>query len=76
MRDPIPATPSLRRNEVNQRLRFRRFLLASTFSVLYLVVLAIFHTQDRVDRETLVQASTIVMDAPGLPSVQFVLASR
>lgn len=61
MRDPIPATPSFSRNEVNQRLRFRRFLLASTFSVLYVVVLAIFHTQGKVDRETLVQASTIVM---------------
>ena len=63
MRDPIAAHPSLTRNEVNQRIRFRRFLLASTFSVLYLVVLAIFHTQDKVDRETLVQASAIATAA-------------
>jgi signal transduction histidine kinase/CheY-like chemotaxis protein len=63
MRDPIAAIPSLTRKEVNQRLRFRRFLLASTFSMLYLVVLAIFHTQGKVDRETLVQASAIVTAA-------------
>ena len=63
MRDPIAAHPSLTRNEVNQRIRFRRFLLASTFSVVYLVVLAIFHTQGKVDRETLVQASAIATAA-------------
>ena len=57
---PISAIPALNRNEVNQRLRFRRFLLASTFSVLYLVVLAVFHTQDKVDRGTLLQASAVV----------------
>ena len=60
MRDSIAAIPSLTRNEVNQRLRFRRFLLASTFSALYLVVLAVFHTQGKLDRETLFQASAIV----------------
>jgi signal transduction histidine kinase len=60
MPPPIAAIPSLTRKEVNQRLRFRRFLLASTFSALYLVVLAIFHTQGKVDRETLVQAFAIV----------------
>ena len=63
MRDPIAANPSLTRNEVNQRIRFRRFLLASTFSAVYLVVLAIFHTQGKVDRETLVQASAIATAA-------------
>lgn len=63
MRDPIAAHPSLTRNEVNQRIRFRRFLLASTFSLVYLVVLAIFHTQGKVDRETLVQASAIATAA-------------
>ena len=63
MRDPIAAIPSLTRNEVNQRIRFRRFLLASTFSAVYLVVLAIFHTQGKVDRETLVQASAIAAAA-------------
>src|SRR5215204_5241109 len=63
MRDPIAAIPSLTRNEVNQRLRFRRFLLASTFSALYLVVLAIFHTQGKLDRETLIQASAIATAA-------------
>ena len=63
MRDSITAHPSLTRNEVNQRIRFRRFLLASTFSALYLVVLALFHTQGKVDRETLVQASAIATAA-------------
>jgi signal transduction histidine kinase/CheY-like chemotaxis protein len=63
MRDPIAAIPSLTRNEINQRLRFRRFLLASTFSLIYLVVLGIFHTQGKVDRETLVQASAIATAA-------------
>jgi hypothetical protein len=32
-----------------QRLRLRRFLLASAFSMLYLAVLAIFYTQDKID---------------------------
>ena len=63
MRDPTAAYPSLTRNEVNQRIRFRRFLLASTFSAVYLVVLAIFHSQGKVDRETLVQASAIATAA-------------
>jgi len=43
-----------------QRLRLRRFLFASAFSVLYLVVLAVFHTQDMIDRSTLLQAVAIV----------------
>ena len=63
MRDPIATHPSLTRNEVNQRIRFRRYLLASSFSALYLVVLAIFHTQGMVNRETLAQASLIVIAA-------------
>jgi signal transduction histidine kinase/CheY-like chemotaxis protein len=48
------------RDEVNQRLRFRRFLLASAVSVLDLVVLAAFHADDRIDRDTLVATSAIV----------------
>ena len=63
MRDPIATHNLLTRNEVNQRIRFRRFLLASTFSAVYLVVLAIFHTQGKVDRETLFQASAIAVAA-------------
>jgi diguanylate cyclase (GGDEF)-like protein len=43
-----------------QSLRLRRFLFASAFSGLYLVVLAIFHTQDRIDGPTLLQACAIV----------------
>ena len=43
-----------------QRLRLRRFLLASAFSMLYLAVLAIFYTQDKIDGETLLTAYAIV----------------
>jgi diguanylate cyclase (GGDEF)-like protein len=60
MHDPISDMPSPIRDEFNQRLRLRRFLLASTFSVLYLVVLAVFYTQDKVDHETLFEACAIV----------------
>src|SRR6266511_3598019 len=63
MHHPISDVPSLTREEVNQRLRFRRFLLASTFSRLYLVVLAIFYTQDKIARETLLEATAIVAAA-------------
>ena len=50
---PIP-------DEFKQDLRVRRFLLASAFSVLYLVVLIVFYTQDKIDRATLLQAHAIV----------------
>src|SRR6267154_3348584 len=59
MRDLISETPS--REESKQRLRLRRFMQASIFSVLYLLVLAIFYTQDKVDRETLFEACAIVV---------------
>ncbi len=51
------------RNEIKQRLRWRRFSQASLFSVLYLLVLAIFYTQDKVDRETLIEVCGIVATA-------------
>jgi diguanylate cyclase (GGDEF)-like protein len=38
-------------------------MLASIFSVLYLLVLVLFYTQDKVDRETLSEACTIVATA-------------
>ena len=60
MRDLISETPSATRDEFKQQLRLRRFLQASIFSVLYLLVLTIFYTQDKVDRETLLQACAIV----------------
>ena len=49
------------RDPSKQRLRLRRFLLASAFSVLYLVVLALFLTQGRIDAATFVQAAAIVV---------------
>lgn len=60
MRDLISETPSPKREESKQRLRLRRFMQASIFSVLYLLVLAIFYTQDKVDHETLFEACAIV----------------
>jgi diguanylate cyclase len=60
MRDLISETPPPARDEIKQRLRLRRFMLASIFSVLYLLVLAVFHTQDKVDRDTLFDACAIV----------------
>src|SRR5712691_11248648 len=58
--EPVGDLPSAPPDEFKQRLRMRRFLLASLFSVLYLLVLAIFSTQNKVDRETLIAACGIV----------------
>jgi diguanylate cyclase len=60
MRDPISDSPTPTRDHLKQRLRLSRFMLASIFSVLYLIVLFIFYTQDKVDRETLLQICAIV----------------
>jgi diguanylate cyclase len=49
-----------RANRSKQALRLRRFLFASAFSVLYLVILVVFHSQDKIDSVTLAQASAIV----------------
>lgn len=58
--DPVGDFPSAPPNEFKQRLRMRRFLLGSLFSVLYLLVLAIFSTLNKVDRTTLIEACAIV----------------
>jgi diguanylate cyclase (GGDEF)-like protein len=60
MRDLISDIPSPTRVELKQNLRLRRFMLASVFSVLYLLVLALFYTQDKIDRETLFEACAMV----------------
>ena len=57
---PVGDLPSAPPDEFKQRLRMRRFLLGSLFSVLYLLILAIFSIQDRVDRATLIEACAIV----------------
>jgi signal transduction histidine kinase/CheY-like chemotaxis protein len=48
------------REERKQHLRTRRYLQASAFSLLYLVVLAIFHNQGKIDDATLVEACALV----------------
>ena len=48
-------------DDFKQGVRLRRFLFASAFSLLYLLVLVIFYTQGGVDRDTLVQACVIVV---------------
>jgi len=49
------------REESRQRLRLKRFLLASGFSVVYLLVLVLFYTQGKLDVATLVEASALVV---------------
>jgi len=49
------------RDEARQRLRLNRFLLASGFSLVYLLVLVLFHTHGKVDTSTLAEASAIVV---------------
>ena len=58
--DPVLDVSPVTRDEFKQDLRLRRFLLASVFSVLYLVVLGVFCTQDKIDRQTLLHACAIV----------------
>ena len=48
-------------DELKQRLRVRRFLLASAFSLVYIFVLAVFYTQHKIDGATLVAACGIVV---------------
>src|SRR6266545_3766523 len=43
-----------------QAVRWRRFVFAGAFSVLYLLVLVVYHLEGSVDRQTLVNASVIV----------------
>ena len=54
------------RDETKQRLRIRRFVLASAFSLLYLAVLAVFHSQGKVDGATLFRAAAIVVACIGI----------
>ena len=58
--EPVGDLPSAPSDEFKQRLRMRRFLLASLFSVLYLLVLALFSILNKMDRETLIAACAIV----------------
>ncbi|HTT01972.1 MAG TPA: GGDEF domain-containing protein [Steroidobacteraceae bacterium] len=55
-----PIFAARTRVEPKQRLRLRRFAEASIFSVAYLLLLAIFHAEGKVDRETLFEACAIV----------------
>jgi diguanylate cyclase len=60
MGDLISEPPSATHDELKQQLRLRRFLQASIFSALYLLVLTIFYTQNKIDRETLFETCAIV----------------
>ena len=57
---PAVDNPAQVADSPKQRLRLRRFLFASAFSVLYLVVLGVFYTQGMIDRKTLAQAFALV----------------
>jgi hypothetical protein len=59
--DPAGEVALGTREESRQRLRLKRFLLASAFSVVYLLVLVLFSTQGKVDAVTLVEACVIVL---------------
>jgi signal transduction histidine kinase/CheY-like chemotaxis protein len=52
--------PLSSREETNQRLRIKRLMLASAFSLVYLVVLTLFHLQGKVDLATLLESATMV----------------
>ncbi len=60
MRAPASQVPAATRDESHQRLRLRRFVLASTVSLLYLAALLVFHWQGKVDRDTLFSALALV----------------
>jgi diguanylate cyclase len=60
MPDAAREASSSSRDDFKQGLRLRRFLFASAFSMVYLVVLAVFYMQDRIDRETLLQACAVI----------------
>ncbi len=57
----ISEASSLAREELKQRLRLRRFSQAAIFSILYLLMLVIFYSQNKIDRATLIEACTIVV---------------
>jgi diguanylate cyclase (GGDEF)-like protein len=59
--EPVLDIPSPAHDVVKQGVRLRRFLLASAFSALYLVVLTVFCALDKLDRQTLVEAYAIVV---------------
>ena len=59
-RADIPDAGEIARTEHAQGLRVRRFALASVFSSLYVVVLAAFYTQDKIESATLVEAGALI----------------
>ena len=65
MADSIDDGRSRTREASKQRLRLRRFLFASMFSLVYLVVLGLFYAQDKVDWDTFWEACAIVATSPG-----------
>jgi signal transduction histidine kinase/CheY-like chemotaxis protein len=58
---PVAGNALSSREEARQRLRLQRFLLASAFSIVYLLVLVLFNMRGKVDTATLVEAAAIVV---------------
>ena len=61
LQQPVREVTYSSREETRQRLRLNRFLLASAFSVVYLLVLVLFNMRGKVDTGTLIDASAIVV---------------
>src|SRR5258706_7652929 len=57
----VPAAPQLPSSGRRQRIRMRRFAFASTFSILFVGVLAVFYTQHMIDGKTLLSAALLVL---------------
>jgi diguanylate cyclase (GGDEF)-like protein len=57
---PVLAGPHPPHSGRRQRIRMRRFAFASVFSILFVGVLTVFYTQDKIDGETLAHAALFV----------------
>jgi len=58
---PFVAAPHAQPSRRRQRIRVRRFAFASVFSIVFVGVLAVFHAQDKIDGDTLIQAALFVL---------------
>jgi hypothetical protein len=56
----VPDSPHTAHSGRRQRIRMRRFAFASVFSILFVGVLIVFYTLDKIDGETLAHAALFV----------------